>query len=120
MINLLEKMKELITSIRSEKLIRLERIISINSNIINAIDVHGNKVVIIIDECRKNWYNEFMGPDYIISPDDKMIGERNSIAVPPYIIFYSSPVYYIELNTENFPDLRDKLESRGFQTFDTT
>ncbi len=114
------KIKELIASMRREKVYRLESITSITPELITAIDSRGSTVQISADVCRKNFYLEFMGPEYTITADDNMIGERNCMSEPNYILFYSNPLYYIELDPDSYSELREKLESRGLQTFDVT
>lgn len=120
MMKLWIKIKELVASIRREKVYRLESVTSIAPGKITAVDNRGNSVEISTSECRKNFYLEFMGPEYTVSADDNMIGERNFMSEPKYILFYCDPLYYIELDSESYNDLREKLESQGLQTFDVT
>ncbi len=121
-IDILKSLTKKIVSlfIIDEEIITLKKIISIDSKKIAAVDTHGNDILIDVSECKKNFYLEFMGPDYSILKEDNIIGERNGMADPRYIIFYSEPPYYIELDYEDYTKIIDMIESCGLQTFDIT
>lgn len=114
------KIKNFIASIRGEKTIRLEKIILINNEKITAVTPDGNTVIINTNPCRINFYMSLMGSEYVLTDTDMMIGERNFMAEPKYILFYSDPMYYIELDPDSYENLRRRLESFGLQTFDVT
>jgi hypothetical protein len=103
-----------------KKGIKLKKISSIDPEKISALDMQNNTLVFNLADCRKNFYRKLMGPDYVMTGEDKMIGERNSLADPKYIIFYSYPVSYVEVDNDGYKEITDLLDENGLQTFDLT
>jgi hypothetical protein len=103
-----------------KKGIKLKKILAVDPEKISALDMQDNTLIFNLADCRKNFYRKLMGPDYIMTVEDKMIGERNSLADPKYIIFYSYPVSYIEVDYDGYKEITDMLYDNGLQTFDLT
>lgn len=105
---------------------RIKKILSISEAELHFLDSDGMERKIDFEECRKNFYKHWQGASYIIQDDDRCIAERNSIADPPYIEFYSDPPSRIEFSGislfkssyRKFSKKRDLIESVGWQTFD--
>lgn len=99
---------------------KLVEILSVDSVHIIALDARGNRVTIAIADCINNFYREFMGAEYVVTGNDRMIGERNSQADPRYFIFHSNPRYCIEVDRDRFDAISDVLSGNNLQTFDRT
>jgi hypothetical protein len=104
----------------------IKKIISISETELLYYDSDGNERKINFEECRKNFYKHWQGDNYTIEDDDRCVAERNSIATPPYIEFYSNPPSRIEFKRiiifkssyKKMGKLRDLIESVGWKTFD--
>jgi hypothetical protein len=104
----------------------IKKIISISETELLYYDSDGNERKINFEECRKNFYKHWQGDSYTIEDDDRCVAERNSIATPPYIEFYSNPPSRIEFggiaifksSYKKMAKIRDLIESVGWKTFD--
>jgi len=105
---------------------RIKKILSISEAELHFLDSDGKEQKIDFEECRKSFYKHWQGEAYLIQDEDRCVAERNSIADPPYIEFYSDPPSRIEFRKGLFLKssykkmckIRDLIESVGWQTFD--
>lgn len=120
-----------------EKIISIEDVVDVTEEGIIYKDNEGATVIVLFDECRKNWVEhvnqgDFMdwqgNPARITLEQSRCIGERNMGAKPPYILLYSDERIKIEMKCAEFKKLT-KLQREllavlykvgGVNTFDMT
>jgi hypothetical protein len=106
--------------------VNFDRITNVNCR---GLDYRGNDgKVYRIDfaTCAENWLGQANHPEQVAT---NCVGERNVLAKPPYIVFYTEPPTRIEFRFslfrcrhpwKNYHALRQQLRTTGWTTLDLT